>query len=108
MSQLVQKLSAEDHFVQLCKRQPQTAEAFRQSIDRGYVHILFPNTQGGTELGLRLEKDSVDLSGADFAEKSGKVRFIGRLVLDYVKVRCVVEIDLATLTGRAHLEPIEG
>jgi hypothetical protein len=69
----------------------------------GYVHIKFTETRGGTELGVRLDRDTLDLSQADFENQMGKVHLEGNLTLDYVKVRCIADIDLRTLNGEGHL-----
>ena len=106
MSQLVNKLADGDHPVEVNIRPRKTVEAFKECIDRGYVHIKFPNTQGGTELGVRLDGAASDLSRANFDQKSGRVHLVGGLTLDYVKVRCVANIDLETLTGNGHLEKV--
>ena len=82
-------------------------QVFKECIDRGYVHIRFTNTKGGTELGVRLGRDVIDLSQADFENQTGAVHLVGRLTLNYVKVRCVADIDLENLTGQGHLEPVE-
>ena len=71
-----------------------------------YVHIRFTDTKGGTELGFALDPESTDIGQADFDKGSGSVRLVGRLTLDYVKVRCIANIELETLSGRGHLEAI--
>ena len=60
--------------------------------------------KGGTELGFALDPESTDIGQADFDKGSGSVRLVGRLTLDYVKVRCIANIELETLSGRGHLE----
>jgi hypothetical protein len=70
------------------------------------VRITFTETKGGTELGFKVDKDASDLTAANFEEASGKVRVVGGLTLDYVKVRCIAEIDLKTLEGVGHLEKV--
>jgi hypothetical protein len=59
------------------------------------------------ELGVRLDREACDFSKADFDQGSGMVHIEGNLTLDYVKVRCVADIDLATLEGTGHLEKVE-
>ncbi len=105
MDELVQRLSEGDHPV--ITRRAETAEELKQSIDRGYVLVTFTDTRGGTELGVRLDEGLTDLSGADFEQGAGTVHLAGNLVLNYVKVRCVADIDLATLAGQGHLEILE-
>jgi len=106
-SALVDRLSEGDHPVEASLRPERTVELFKQRIDGGYVHIKFTDTKGGTELGVRLDPDRSDLTQADFERRTGTVRLVGSLTLDYVKVRCVASIELPTLTGRGHLEPAE-
>jgi hypothetical protein len=107
VNELVKRLSEGEHPVEASLRPEKTAKALKESVDRGYVHIKFTDTQGGTELGARLDREATDLSQADFENQTGNIRLVGGLTLNYVKVRCVAEIDLATLTGRGHLEPVE-
>jgi len=87
-------------------RPERTAQALKERIDLGYVHIKFTETKGGTELGVRLDRETTDLSKADFDNQSGEVHLEGELTLDYVKVRCVADIDIKTLVGKGHLVPV--
>ena len=103
---LVQRLSRGEHPVEASLRPEKTVQALKDCFDRGYVHIKFTNTKGGTELGVRLDRDATDLSGADFSSQTGSVHLVGSLTLDYVKVQCTADIDLKTLTGQGHLQPI--
>lgn len=105
MSALVQKLSQGDHPVEVSLRPERSAKILKECIDRGYVHIKFTNTLGGTELTVRLDKDASNLN-ADFEKGTGQLKFVGNLSLDYVKVQCIAEIDLATLSGKGHLQPV--
>jgi hypothetical protein len=45
----------------------------------------------------------LDLSHADFENRSGAVHLEGELTLDFVKVRCIADIDLKTLAGKGRL-----
>jgi hypothetical protein len=103
MSTLVEHLSKGDHSVEVAGS-PVSLQEFQQRIEEtGYVLLRFPETRGGTSLGMRLDKSATDLSQANFAQGSGRVHLEGTLILDYVRVRCVAEIDLATLQGSGHL-----
>jgi len=106
MDELVERLTKEQP-VEVSIRPEKTREAFKTAIDRGYVQIHFMGTQGGTELGVRLDPSQCELSGADWKTGSGRVRVVGGLVLNYVKVRCHAQIDLATLAGTGRLEVLE-
>jgi hypothetical protein len=105
MDELVQRLSEGDHPV--VTQRVDSAEELKQGIERGYVLIKFTDTQGGTELGVRLDDTLTDLSSADFGQATGTVHLAGNLTLNYVKVRCVADVDLATLEGKGHLEILD-
>jgi uncharacterized protein YbdZ (MbtH family) len=78
--------------------------ALKEAIERGYVQIMFVESRGGTELGVLLERDRCDFKAADFQARQGVARVVGTLTLNYERVRCHAEIDLATGEGRGHLE----
>lgn len=105
MDELVERLAEGDH--PIVARRADSVEELKQSIDRGYVLVTFTDTRGGTELGVRLDETMTDLKGADFDLATGTVHLVGNLALNYVKVRCVADIDLATLEGKGHLEILE-
>lgn len=104
MNDLVRKLTEGEHPVEASMRPEKTLQGFKAALDRGYVHVRFTATRGGTELGFKLDPDLSDLKSADFERGSGSVKVCGSLTLDYEKVRCIAEIDLATLDGKGHLE----
>jgi len=81
----------------------EAVERFRDSLDRGHVQVCFPETRGGTELGLRFDPASVDRSGCDFGARSGQVALAGELNLDGIDVRCEVELSLGDLSGAGQL-----
>jgi len=107
MNGLVQRLSEGGHPIEASLRPEKTATALKESIDRGYVHIKFTNTKGGTDLGVRLDPEASVLNEADFDNQTGKVHLVGNLTLNYEKVRCIADVDIATLNGKGHLEPVE-
>ncbi len=107
MNELVQRLATGNHPVEASLQPNKTAQALKESIDRGYVHIKFTNTQGGTELGVKLDTEASNLQEADFESQTGKVHLVGDLTLNYEKVRCIADLELKTLAGQGHLEPIE-
>jgi hypothetical protein len=105
MDELVQRLAEGDHPVET--QRYKSAEELKQAIDRGYVLVKFTDTRGGTELGFRLDTAATDLSRADFSQATGHARLVGGLTLNYVKVRGVADVDVATLAGLGHLEILE-
>lgn len=100
---LVDKLCEGDHPVEVALHPERTVALLKEAIDRNFVRIKFTNTRGGTELGVSLNREACDFNGADFENGTGKIHVEGGLTLNYVKVRCVAEIDLPTLEGKGHL-----
>lgn len=107
MNELVQRLSQGEHPIEASLQPSKTGTALKESIDRGYVHIKFTNTKGGTDLGLRLDASVSSVNNADFDNQKGNVHLVGNLTLNYVKIRCIADINLETLEGQGHLKPIE-
>jgi uncharacterized protein YbdZ (MbtH family) len=104
---LVERLCVGDHPVIVSLRPEPSVKGFKEALDNGYMRIKFTNTKGGTELGVRVDKDASDLVEANFDDGTGQVRVVGNLSLDYTKVRCIANIDLKTLDGVGHLEKVE-
>lgn len=107
MNELVERLATGDHPVTVGGPKPSLEEFQKRVEDMGYVFIKFTATRGGTDLGVRVDKAATDLTRANFAEGTGIAHVEGTLTLNYVKVRCVAEIDLSTLNGTGHLVVIE-
>lgn len=107
MNELVQRLSDGEHPVTVGGPKPSLEEFHKRIVDMGYVFIKFTATRGGTDLGVRVDKTATDLSRANFAEATGVAHVEGTLTLNYVKVRCVADIDLSTLNGTGHLVILE-
>jgi hypothetical protein len=107
MNELVQRLAEGDHPVTVGGPQPSLQELRKRIEEIGYTFIKFTDTRGGTDLGVRVDKAATDVSQADFESSSGTVHIEGTLTLNYVKVRCVADIDLATLNGTGHLVILE-
>jgi uncharacterized protein YbdZ (MbtH family) len=100
---LVDRLCDGDYSIEVGLRADKNAKLFKKAIDGGYVHIKFTETRGGTEIGMRLNGDTSDFSAADFDNGKGSAHVEGNLMLDYVKVKCIADIDLNTLKGRGRL-----
>jgi uncharacterized protein YbdZ (MbtH family) len=102
---LVDRLSGQDHRVEIRTRAEDRVAYLQERLELGYVYVHFPDTRGGTELGLKLDSDS-----AAKAIKQLKVlddiELDGRLVLDDVPVMCRVRLSPADLAGRGGLTKI--
>lgn len=106
-NELVNRLCEGDHRVEASLRPEKTVQILKERIDMGHIHIKFTDTRGGTELGVRLDRDASDLSKADFEAGTGTVHLEGTLTLNYVPVRCIADIDLASFEGKGHLVSLD-
>lgn len=106
MNPIVQRLSEGEHPVIVILRPYETATTLKERINLGYVHIKFVGTRGGTELSVHLKRDACDFTQADFDHQNGRVHLVGELVLNFVRVQCIADIDLATLKGKGYLNPL--
>ena len=104
MSTLVERLTAGRHPVELVVRPERTVEAFKKCLERGYVHVKFTNTQGGTELGVRVDPADPAFKGVDLNATGVQVTITGSLVLDYVPVKCFAIVNLSSMKGEGWLE----
>ena len=100
---LVDRLCEGDHPVEVGLRPEKSLKLFKGAVDRNYIHVKFTDTKGGTELGIRLDRGACDFSKADFETGTGTVHVEGELTLDYVRVRCIADIELKSLEGRGRL-----
>ena len=107
MDELIQHLSHGDHPVTVGGPKPSLDEFRKRVEEMGYVFIKFTSTRGGTDLGVRVDKSTTKLNKAYFDQATGVAHVEGTLTLNYVKVRCIADIDLGTLNGVGHLEVLE-
>jgi hypothetical protein len=109
MNELTERLTVDQPLV-MGGSDPTVEELRNRTGEMGYVLVKFTETRGGTELGFPLDRDACDLSGADFDDGAGTVHVEGNLILNDDPVRCIADIDLATLkgTGRLALEEKAG
>jgi hypothetical protein len=103
MNELVKHLASGEHPVVVGGSRPSLEDLQRRATDMGYVFVKFIDTKGGTDLGVRVDREASDVSKANWQEGTGTIHVEGNLTLDYVPVRCVADIDLATLSGTGHL-----
>jgi len=104
MTELVRKLLQGEQKIEVSIRPDRTPEALLRCIQKGYVHLKFPDTQGGTDVYVPLDMSETTLKDANFEVGSGLVLLVGRLTLDYQDVKCRAVIDLATMKGYGKLE----
>jgi hypothetical protein len=106
MDELTQRLATEQPIV-MGGSEPTAGELRERVGDMGYVLVKFTETRGGTELGVRLDRDATELGTADFDNGTGTVHVEGFLILNDDPVRCIADIDLATLKGTGRLALVD-
>jgi hypothetical protein len=106
MNDLIERLKNVQE-IELAIRPSSTPDSFRSALERGYVPVRFPNTRGGTELGVKLDPAGTEWSKADFSKSTGQVLLAGELTLDYTRVRFEGAIDVSTMKGTGNLQPVE-
>lgn len=99
MSDLVSRLSAGRHAVSAMRYK--SAAELEQAVAQGFVLVKFTDTQGGTELGFKIDKDKSRVAG-----EGTTLQLVGPLTLDYVPVECEVDLDPQTLAGTGTLRPV--
>lgn len=102
MNELTERLTVEQPIV-MGGADPTVEELRGRVGEMGYVRVKFTQTRGGTELGFSLDRAMTDLSKANFDEGTGTVHIEGHLILNDDPVRCIADIDLATLRGTGRL-----
>ncbi|HET8842851.1 MAG TPA: hypothetical protein VFN35_15410 [Ktedonobacteraceae bacterium] len=108
MDELVQRLTEGTHPVRVGGSQSASLEDLKKRVaDTKYVFIKFTDTRGGTDLGVRVDTEKTNLSQSDFEHGTGIAHIEGSLTLNYVKVRCIADISLATLEGTGYLVALE-
>lgn len=105
MSELVNRLANGRHRLVFGKAERnERIKDLKAAIDRKYVLLKFTETRGGTELGMRLDEPACRLDSADFGNAQGRIHLEGELKLDYVAVRMIADLDLATFEGEGQLQ----
>lgn len=103
MDNLVQKLSGGPHPVVIGGPKISAEELKNRIENIGYVFIKFTETQGGTDLGVRIDSSKTRMENADFSAGMGKIHIEGTLILNFIAVRCVADINIEDMAGVGNL-----
>lgn len=107
MDDLTRQLADGTHPVTVGGPQPSVEDLRHRVEDIGYAFVKFTGTKGGTDLGVRLDRAACETGSADFAAGTGSVHLEGTLYLNDDPIRCIADIDLATLDGTGHVVVVE-
>lgn len=103
MSDLVRRL-AQEQAVEVIVAPGDPGEQLKAAVDRGYLHVQFSGTRGGTRLGVRIDPGRSGAADIDWQAGRGRLDIVGQLTLDDVPVQCRASIDVSTLRGVGRLE----
>ncbi|MEM6846627.1 MAG: hypothetical protein AAF580_00935 [Pseudomonadota bacterium] len=104
-SPLVEKLVVGEHHIEVCSRSDpdKRREDLIRAIGYDLVHVMFPNTTGGTEIGLNLQRalcDPLELP-KDVDSGPERLKIVGDLTLDWVPIRVEADFSLQDYKGTA-------
>ena len=102
LGQLVNKLLVGKHRIILARTK--TLDDLVMAIKDNFVLLLFPDTNGGTELGVRLDRNESRVNEADLTTGTGVIYLVGQLTLDFQAVVLRAEIEVQRFAGQAWLE----
>jgi uncharacterized protein YbdZ (MbtH family) len=101
---VVETLSHGDHRVEIIGLGDDPSRRLRERIELGHIMVRFPETRGGTELGIRFDPKTLELAGCDLEARQGMLALQGRLTLDGTRVCVHATINVADMAGRGWLE----
>jgi uncharacterized protein YbdZ (MbtH family) len=101
---LVERLSVGEHAVEVVGLGEDPLRHLRERVKLGHVMVRFPETRGGTELGIRFDPKAFEPAGCDLDAGTGQLSLQGDLTLDGTRVRLHADIDVTRMAGRGRLE----
>jgi len=102
MDKLLKKLSENEHTVKFEER-IDDYNVIKQRIKGGLIFLTYIETHDATELGLNLDKGNCDFDTADFENRCGQIHIEGECMLNFVSIRIIADINLATRIGKARM-----
>ncbi len=106
MDDLVRKLSAGKHPVLIQMAESESLSDLAYDLAKGYCHISFPDTQGGTELKIPVDAGASEFSRERILEGHASIHLEGDLSLNFEKVRFIGDFSVPGLTGEGCLQVI--
>ena len=103
MDSLVEKLKVRQP-VEFESRTKSLDDIKKRLLETKFVFVTFPKTNGQTEIGISVDTDAINVKDADFNQGNGTISITGTCELNYQKIRCVADIDLASKKGMGHIE----
>lgn len=106
MDRLISNLIEGMHPIEL-EAQTKTLSELSERVKGGFVFINFIDTQGGTEIGIKLDERSKKSSQHILNDDINTLKIVGTCKLNYHNVACRAEVNLKTRKGFGCLELID-
>jgi uncharacterized protein YbdZ (MbtH family) len=103
---LVQRLSGDNHRVEVRTTVEDKTAYLRDRLEIGYLHVFFPDTRGGTEIGVKLDAETSNIALEQIA-KGNDINLRGHLVLDDIAAVCQIRLHPSDLVGRGGLSALD-
>ena len=107
MDDLVARLSTGKHRVLFETQSKEMLEIKKRLLDLKYVFLKFTDTNGGTELGIHIDETLTSIKNSDFENGLGEIHIVGICSLNYQRIRCTADVNLATKEGIGYVEIID-
>jgi hypothetical protein len=108
INETVHPFTQEPHPVAIDWSPEATVADIKDGIERGFIPVAFVEAPDLPGVGITLDPEATDLSGADWDGDRGSIRLEGQGTIYAVgKVRVVADIDLATKAGRGQISILE-
>lgn len=107
MDRLVKQLLDGKHPIAFEPRTEKYSELKERLVEMKFVFVKFMDTMGETEIGINVDEDLTNLESADFVKGTGNIHVAGTCELNYHIVKCIVDVNLKTKQGTAHLELLD-
>jgi hypothetical protein len=100
MDELVARLSQGKHKVSIGER-GESYQEIKERINKGFFHVKFTETRGGTELGISVDLEKTNVNTISL--ESGLLHIEGTTNLNYEDVRLIADIQMADKSGYGYL-----
>jgi uncharacterized protein YbdZ (MbtH family) len=108
INETVYPFTQEPHPVTIDWSPEATVADIKDGIEHGFIPIAFVEAPDLPGVGIMIDHEATDLSGANWATAQGSIRLEGQGTIYAVgKVRVVADINLSTRTGRGQISILE-
>lgn len=99
---LVEALCQDQHIV-LFDSDILSFKDLEERLGEKFLYLYFPNTKGGTSIGMGVDHYSFEKSG----KNTNQVHILGHFSLDYTNIRCSISVEMGSMKALASMKKIE-